>query len=114
MNARTLTGLMKPVFILLILAAMLSCNREQKENQEIIVVRKSDIVRETLGVGGMSCVGCEVTVEKSISTINGVVHVKASHKDNQVVIEFDSTKTNLSVIEQQIREAGYKIISKEK
>lgn len=58
----------------------------------------------------MVCVGCEVTVENKLMSMDGIVNVKASHKLDQVTVEFDSTQTDLTQIKNQIKEAGFKIL----
>ena len=85
-----------------------SCTSSNKKDKKVIVVKESDIVKKNIGVNGMTCVGCEVTLEENISKIKGVVSVKASHKENKAIIEFDSTKTDIKTIKKTIKEAGYK------
>lgn len=85
-----------------------SCNSSDKKSEKVIVVKESDIVREKIGVNGMTCVGCEVTLEENISKIEGVVSVKASHTEKEAIIEFDSTKTDIKTISKTIKESGYK------
>jgi copper chaperone CopZ len=38
-------------------------------------------------VSGMTCTGCEASIEKSLSTINGVISVKASNASATVLVE---------------------------
>ena len=85
-----------------------SCTSSNKKPKKVLVVKESDIVRKKIGVNGMTCVGCEVTLEENISKIDGVVSVKASHKDNRAIIEFDSTKTDIKTIKKTINKSGYK------
>jgi len=89
-----------------------SCISSDKKSEKVIVVKESDIVREKIGVNGMTCVGCEVTLEESISKIEGVVSVKASHTENEAIIEFDSTKTDINTITTTIKQSGYKPFNK--
>jgi len=93
--------------IILNVSLLTSCSSSDKKSEKVIVVKESDIVRENIGVNGMTCVGCEVTLEESISKIEGVVSVKASHTDKEAIIEFDSTKTNIKAITKTIEESGY-------
>ena len=85
-----------------------SCSLSNKKNEKAIVIKESDIVRKSIGVNGMTCVGCEVTLEQNISKIEGVVSVKASHTEKKATIEFDSTKTDIKTITKTIKETGYK------
>jgi copper chaperone CopZ len=89
-----------------------SCLSPESKSKKVITVKASDIVKKSIGVNGMTCVGCEVTLEGNISKIEGVVNVKASHTDKEAVIEFDSTKTDIVTITKVIKESGYKPYSK--
>ena len=62
-----------------------------------------------LTVNGMKCGGCESNISGKLSAIEGVLSVKASHKDNEVSVEFDAEKTSLDVIEDTIEDAGFTI-----
>ncbi len=98
--------------ILLLLAWLSVCGLSacatSDSPQETIVVKKSNIVKKCIGVEGMTCVGCEVTLEDNVSKIKGVVKVKASSKDDEATIEYDSTQTDFLSITNAIKEAGYK------
>ncbi|MCF6359712.1 MAG: cation transporter [Cyclobacteriaceae bacterium] len=89
-----------------------SCSSSDNNSQKVIFVKESDIVRENIGVNGMTCVGCEVTLEENISKIQGVVSVKASHTNKEAIIEFDSTKTDINTITKTIEQSGYKPFNK--
>lgn len=73
-----------------------------------VVVKKSNIVKRTIGVKGMTCVGCEVTLEKSIKKVHGVVAVKASASGKNAVIQYDKTKTDEATVTKMIEKMGYK------
>lgn len=94
------------------LSVITSCSSSDSKSKKVITVKESDIIKEKIGVNGMTCVGCEVTLEENISNIEGVVSVKASHTEKEAVIEFDSTKTDISTITKIIKESGYNPFSK--
>ncbi len=101
----------KIILVLLVIingSLFTSCKPSNKKNEKVIVIKASDIVKESIGVNEMTCVGCEITLEEEISKIEGVVSVKASHSNNNATIEFDSTKTNLLSIAEIIKKSGYK------
>lgn len=101
---------MKYLISFLMIFSLIACQNRHKPEQPTIVVKESNICRKTLTVDGMACVGCEVTIEEKLSKIEGVVSVKASHKNKQVKVEFDSTKTNLKTIKSSIVKSGYKLL----
>ena len=87
----------------------LSCDTGNTESKEKVVIKQSDIVSRTFEVKGMTCVGCEVTLEENVSKIEGVVSTRANHSEDKLTIEFDSTKTNSMLIKETIKESGYKV-----
>ena len=62
-----------------------------------------------LTVTGMKCGGCETNVTGKLEAIDGVLSVKASHKDKEVSVEFDAEKTSLNAIEDAITDAGFTV-----
>jgi len=89
---------------------LFSCSNNK--SNKAIIIKQQDIIQKKIGVNGMTCVGCEVTLEDNVKKIKGVVTVKASHTKNEAIIEFDSTKTNIIKISNEIRKAGYKPFKK--
>lgn len=79
----------------------------EKRAQKVIV-KKSDIVKKTIGVKGMTCVGCEVTLERSMKKVHGVVAVKASASDENAIIAYDKSKIDEATVRQMIENFGYK------
>lgn len=77
------------------------------KSEKTVYIKASNIKKETIPVSGMTCLGCEITLEKGISKIKGVVKVKASSTNDNAVVEYDSTKTNKSAIVHAIKKAGY-------
>ena len=61
----------------------------------------------TVAIEGMTCTGCENTIQESVTKIAGVTEIKASHLDSTAVVSFDSTKTSVAAIGEAVTEAGY-------
>ncbi len=61
----------------------------------------------TLAVEGMTCSGCENSVQEAVTKIAGVTEITASHLDSTAVVSFDSTITSISAIGAVIAESGY-------
>jgi copper chaperone len=62
-----------------------------------------------LTVTGMKCGGCEENVTSKLKTIDGILSVNASSKNNEVNVEFDTEKTSLDVITDAIVDAGFTV-----
>ena len=95
--------------LLIILSLFFASCSQNNEEEKTVIVKKSDIVLKKIGVDGMTCMGCEVTLEHAISKIEGVTHVKASAKNASAEISFDKTKTDLDTISKTIQDSGYKV-----
>ena len=62
-----------------------------------------------LTVTDMKCGGCETNITGKLEAINGVVSVKASFKDKEVSVEYDTEKTSLDTIKNTITGAGFTV-----
>ncbi|KAA0207955.1 MAG: cation transporter [Ignavibacteriaceae bacterium] len=59
---------------------------------------------------GMTCTGCEKTIEKSVMALNGMKNVKADHEKKIVKVEYVEGALSAEDIENAITEVGYKVI----
>ena len=62
-----------------------------------------------LTVTDMKCGGCETNVTGKLEAIDGVISVKASFKDKEVSVEYDTEKTSLDTIKSIIAGAGFRV-----
>ena len=62
-----------------------------------------------LTVTDMKCGGCETNIMGKLEAINGVISVKASFKEKEVSVEYDTEKTSLDTIKDTITGAGFKV-----
>ncbi len=63
----------------------------------------------TISTYGMSCTGCEETIETEIKKLEGIKSVKADHVKKTVVVKFDDKKVTLNQVKEAIKSAGYKL-----
>ena len=68
-----------------------------------------DVIRKIYKVKGMMCPHCEMTVQKALEEIDGIVSVRASHTEGKVYAEM-SEDIPESVIKKIIKEKGYQFI----
>jgi len=92
------------IFFFLISSSFLfvACDSKAPKT-EVITVKASDLVKETVKINGMTCVGCETRLEKSVSKLEGVVTFKASSQDNSAILEFDKSKTDLKTVQKSLK-----------
>ncbi|CCE23331.1 MULTISPECIES: heavy-metal-associated domain-containing protein [Methylotuvimicrobium] len=62
-----------------------------------------------LTVTGMKCGGCETNISDKLKTLDGVLSVSASHKDNKVEVGYDPAKIEVEEIEDAVIDAGFSV-----
>jgi len=92
----------KIIFIFVTTFSLLFVACGESSNTEVIRVKASDLVKETVAVKGMTCVGCETRFEKAILKMEGVVRFKASAENNTASLEFDKSKTDLKTVKKAL------------
>lgn len=59
----------------------------------------------TLKVGGMTCGGCERSIERALSSVPGVRSVQADHASGRVVLEAESLTEDR--LKRTVEDAGF-------
>lgn len=103
---------MKKVIYLIPIALFLSfvaCNSgtSQQDTQKQEVINPAIV---EIGVEGMTCTGCENSINKSIEKLEGIVEVSSSHVDKKTVVKYDESKTSEEQIKAAIMQVGYTVI----
>ena len=68
----------------------------------------------TLKVKGMSCTNCELRIERRLSSLKGIIKVKASYNKETVDITYDKKIISQNDIEKNIEELEYKVVKEQK
>lgn len=103
---------MKNIIILLIIGSVLAAcnskttseNKEQGVSTEVTALKTIE-----LRVTGMTCEGCEHSVETALTDLKGVVSAQASHQKEITVISYDSTKVKPELLAETINGLGYHV-----
>jgi len=66
-----------------------------------------------VGITGMHCSSCVVTIENSLKKVEGVVDAKVNFASEKAHIEYDPTRVTREKLEEAILRTGYKPIKKE-
>jgi copper chaperone CopZ len=66
--------------------------------------------KESYLVEGMSCSGCERSVQRVIGNLKGVSSAKADLSTATVSFEYDPSEVSLDVIKSAVNKIGYKIV----
>lgn len=100
---------------LMILCFFLSFSCSDSGNKKSATESKSAVktdvqtIAAEITIGGMTCTGCEQTIQSGIKTVNGVKQVKADFKKGKAYVEFNAGTTDTSMFRQKITQSGYQV-----
>nr|WP_321407315.1 cation transporter [uncultured Carboxylicivirga sp.] len=92
------------LFVTLFLGACQSKKSEQNKTEPVTFENVGEIV---LNVEGMTCDGCEMTIEKGLMKLEGVAEVKADHETGITTVKADTLKVNRKDLAKIIEKVGY-------
>lgn len=100
----------------LFLVVLVGCNTKTPEKSASegtistdLIVNPEATVEIDLLVEGMTCTGCENTINNGVSEITGVIEVKSSFQEGTTFVKYDSTQTNIEKISEIISDQGYMV-----
>ena len=64
-------------------------------------------MKKTIKIAGMTCMHCQMRVEKALKAVNGVNSVNVDLKNGSATLELEPQVEDLT-IKNAIKEAGYK------
>ncbi|MEX0844071.1 MAG: mercuric transport protein MerTP [Balneolaceae bacterium] len=77
--------------------------------QEVVYVMPDQVETVTFNIKGMTCTGCEATVDNAARSVDGVVEVKASYKEHSAKITYLKEKTTRETIIAAINKTGFTV-----
>jgi copper chaperone CopZ len=99
------TSLTRSVFLILLFVAV-ACNGRKEAPAEMFIGEPSSI---EVSIEGMTCTGCEQTIQNNVEKIKGVKSVKASWKEGKALVEFFPEMTDTLEIKDAVTGSGYKV-----
>lgn len=104
MNLKKLTS---GIALILLIMTMTSCGgNDKKTNNETVAFEAASI---QVSITGMTCTGCEQTVQTSVAKLEGVKSVKASFQTGTAIIEYNPAKVDSLKIKEAITGSGYTV-----
>lgn len=94
------------LFILLGLLAI-ACNQKDSTKTAEQPVADIELVYH---VEGMTCDHCEMSIQKGVSELEGIVEIEANHEDSTTRIVYNPSKTDPDEITAAIEKRGYQVI----
>ena len=81
-------------------------------NNNIVVVDENIIAEAKLYIEGMTCTGCEESVDYALQTEEGVISATSSFETGIAKVKFDKSKVNPEQLSKAVEEkVGYKVKS---
>jgi len=81
-----------------------------KDKAQTIIVKESDINEATLSIEGMTCQGCEHSVNHVLMDKEGVIEATASYENGMANVKFDGSKLEVKALKETVeKETGYKV-----
>jgi copper chaperone CopZ len=79
-------------------------------NNNVVIVNESNITEAKLYIEGMTCTGCEESVNYTLNSKDGVISATSSFETGIADVKFDKSKINPEQLAQAIEdEVGYKV-----
>ena len=71
--------------------------------------RKQETSVMEVSIGGMSCTGCEQTIQNNVGKLEGIKSVKASFTTGTAIIEYFQGMVDTTKIGEAIKGSGYTV-----
>ncbi|MFO7723149.1 MAG: cation transporter [Bacteroidales bacterium] len=99
----------KVLLTLFALFFCIACAERGKPAEEAngSVLDSTNLVTVKYSVEGMTCTGCENTVNYAVGELEGVAEVTSSHQEKYTLVTYDSGLITEEEIEQAITGKGY-------
>ena len=97
----------KSVILIAVLAIAIACNTTGKKVEK--AVDDGRVVKVEVSVTGMTCSGCEQTIQKNVAKLEGIKSVKALSAMGKAFIEYSPSLVDTAKIRTAITESGYSV-----
>ncbi len=95
--------------LVVLLVIITSCSEVGKQDKDAFKepVDSTKLVTVKYAVEGMTCIGCENTVNFAVGEIEGVYEVTSSFNEKYAIVTYDTTKVTSELIEEAVNAKGY-------
>ncbi len=97
-------------YLLFIALLSISCqSKESKDTKSETPEQAVEYVLFEVQIEGMTCTGCEETIEAGVQKVDGIGTIEANHVDGNAQIKFVKGLSDTSAVKKVIEAAGYKV-----
>jgi copper chaperone CopZ len=104
-NVMNLKKLTYGYFLLIVILAELSFSCSGKKAEKETTLQQASILE--VSIGGMTCLGCEQTIQNNVGKLEGIKSVKASFTAGNAIIEYFPSEVDTVKIKETITGTGY-------
>jgi copper chaperone CopZ len=90
-----------------VILTAIACTGKTSKSSKAVMKMEPSVIE--VSIGGMSCTGCEQTIQIRVGELAGIKSVKASYVVGNAIIEFFPDKVDSSKIRQAITGSGYSV-----
>jgi mercuric ion transport protein len=110
LQSKTFLGIVTVVAVLLLSFPYYSNIFFPAPTKSAIVVAQADLLEARLVIKGMTCSGCESSVNHALAKKKGVVEAKSNYEAGTALVKYDASVVNPEALKEVIeREVGYKV-----
>lgn len=102
-------SLIRSLFLLLFLTFCFSCGNAG--NRDASKVEAASLKSVEVSIAGMTCTGCEQTIQTNVMKVEGIRSVKADFKEGRAIVQYDPGLADTSKIRTAITQKGYSVNS---
>jgi len=95
------------VLFVLIMLIIFSCGNQKKDHAK--TDETDSVSKIEVSISGMTCTGCEQTIQKSVTKLEGVTTVRADYKAGKAIVGFNPELTDTAKIRTAITGSGYRV-----
>jgi mercuric ion transport protein len=97
----------KSIVLIMLIAFCVACNTSGKKVNK--TVDKDTVSMIEVSISGMSCAGCEQSVQKGVAKLDGIKSVKALSTIGKAFVEYSPAVVDTAKIREAINSAGYTV-----
>lgn len=90
--------------LLVTVALLMSCGGGGKKEVKEAPAESALI---EVSINGMTCTGCENTIQTNLAKVPGIISVKASHTLGNAIVEYEPAKVDTVKIKEVVDGLGY-------
>lgn len=94
--------------LLVSLIILASCGGGGKKEVKAVVAKETAMIE--VSITGMTCAGCENTIQSSLAEVPGVIGVTASHTAGNAIVEYNPALVDSVKIKEAVNSCGYNAV----